>query len=53
MNTENSRGDAANAMLPAWSAPVLSTFDISEITQLGKLGSLFDADTFDSNYAPD
>lgn len=53
MNTNNPRADVANDMAPEWHCPTVSSFDIAEITQLGKLGSLFDALTDASDFAED
>lgn len=38
---------------PQWQRPTLSAFNVSEITLLGKLGSLFDAITSDNSFSED
>jgi len=51
MNTNDPRADVVSDIAPEWRCPTLSSFDISAITQLGKLGSLFDANTGASDFA--
>ncbi len=53
MTMQNRESAAADSSLSDWYRPTVSAFDISEVTLLGKLGSLFDADTQTADYSPD
>jgi len=53
MTIESACEDPLGAQPSQWRRPTLNAYDVADITLLGKLGSLFDADTGDNTFSAD